>query len=131
VDLHDTGPPPMPPPPLGRMQAPEILSPPLSKMFGEAAFDLPRQPGAGDAYRAARLNKPGQVFQVQLIRTVVRKGVNGHDGVKEIPGERQSPGVGVDREYPCLDASIANALEVLSGAKPQVSCPHLHSELTV
>src|SRR5437667_3343921 len=40
VDLNDAGPFPMPAPPCRRVQAPEILGPPLAKMIGNGPFDL-------------------------------------------------------------------------------------------
>ena len=52
-----------------------------------------------------------------------------HDGVEELRGERQRPGVGVDREDAVLDAGVPDALEVLGGAEPQVGGPDLHAEL--
>ena len=49
------------------MQAPEILGPPLVKMFRNRTFDFLHQPGPGDSNRAARLDKPSEVVQVQVI----------------------------------------------------------------
>ena len=107
----------------------QILGPPLAKMLGNRAVDLPHQPGPGDSDRAARLHEPGEVVQVQVVRAVVEERVDAHDGVEELRGERQRPGVGVDREHAVLDAGIPDALEVLRGAEPQVGGPDLHAEL--
>ena len=52
-----------------------------------------------------------------------------HDGVEELRGERQRPGVGVDRKDAVLDPGIPDALKFLRGAEPQVGGPDLHAEL--
>ena len=110
------------------MQAPEILGPPLAKMVGKRTFDFPHQPGTRNSHLAARLHEPSEVVQVQVVRPVVEEGVNAHDGVEEVRGERQRPGVRMDREHAVLDAGIPDALEVLRGAEPQVGGPDLHAE---
>src|SRR5207247_6139528 len=66
-----------------------------------------------------------------IIRAVIHKRVNAHDGVEELGGEWQGPCVRVDRENPVLYAGIADPLEVLGDAEPQVSGPYLDAELTV
>ena len=71
LDVHDARPFPVPPPPGRRMQAPEILGPPLAKMLGNGTVDFLHQPGPGNSDLAARLHKPGEVVQVQVVRPVV------------------------------------------------------------
>ena len=127
-NVHDACPFPVPAPPSRRMQAPEILGPPLAKMIGNRTFDFLHQSGPGNSHRAARLHKLSEVVQVQVVRPVVREGIDAHDGVEELRGERQRPGIGMDRKHAVLDAGIPDALDVLRGAEPQVGCPNLHAE---
>src|SRR5439155_12411382 len=113
LDVQDAGPAPVPPPPVRRVEAPRlILNPPLAKVRGNRAVHLAHQSGAGDPDRAARLDEPGEVAQVQVVRAVIDEGIDGDDGVEEFRGERQRPRVGVDGKDPVLDAGIPDALEV-------------------
>ena len=129
-DVQDAAPLPVPPPPARRVQAVRhFRSPPLGQVPGDRVVNLAQEPGQGDAHRTARLDEPGEVVQVQVVRAVVHEGVDGHDGVEESLGERQRPGVGADREDAVLDAGVPNPLDVLRGAEPQVRRPDLHAEL--
>ena len=55
-----------------------------------------------------------------VVRPVVAEIADAHDGIEEVLGERQRPGVRVDGKHAVLGAGIADALEVLRGALPQV-----------
>src|SRR5437667_2306235 len=100
-------------------------------MLGNRTLDLPHQSGASDPHQAARLHEPGEGVEIQIIRAVIHKRVNAHDGVEELGGEWQGPCARVDRENPVLYAGIAAPLEVLADAEPQVSGPYLDADLTV
>jgi hypothetical protein len=130
LDIHDARPLPLSPQPRRRVEGPQILGPPRSQMFGNSPFDLSNQSGPGDADGCAWLYELSEVIQVQVIRPVVVKGVDAHDGVEEAGGKRQRPGIGVDREHAVLYPGILDALNVLCGANPQVGRPHLHAEFT-
>src|SRR5215471_10593926 len=100
------------------MQTPEFRGPPPAKVFGNGTFDFLNQPSAGNSYLAARLDKPCEVVQVEIVRPVVAEGINTQDGVKELRCERQQPGIGVDREDAVLHAGIPDSLDVLRDAEP-------------
>jgi hypothetical protein len=76
LDFHDAGPFPVPAPPRRGMQAPEILSPPLAHVIGRSPSDFLHEPGARNGEQAARLHKPGDVVQVQVVRAEVREGID-------------------------------------------------------
>ena len=59
---------------------------------------------------SARLHELGEVVEVQVVRPEVREGVDADDGVEEAGGERQRPGVGVEREHAVLDPGVPDAL---------------------
>src|SRR4030095_16050832 len=120
---------PVPAPPARRMQAPDVLSPPLAKMLGNEALDFMHQPGTRNSHRPIRFNKPSQVVQVQIVRPVIEEGIDAHDSVEELRGERQRSGVCMDRKHAVLDAGITDALDVLRRAEPEVGCPNLDTEL--
>jgi hypothetical protein len=61
LNVHDAGPFPVPAPPSRRMQAPEILGPPLVQMLGNGTFDFPHQSGTSNSHRASWLHKPREV----------------------------------------------------------------------
>src|SRR6266508_3952540 len=86
------------------------------------------QPGTGDAYRAAGLDEPGEVIEVEVVRAVIEERVDGHDGIEEVGGERQCPGVCVDRKDAVRYAGILDPLKVFAGAEPQVGGPDLDAE---
>src|SRR3984893_8042791 len=52
-NVHDAGAFPVAAPPGCRMEAPEVLRPPVVEMFRDSAGDLLREPGTGDADRSA------------------------------------------------------------------------------
>src|SRR5207244_4428278 len=56
LHVHDACPFPVPAPPIRRMQAPEILGPPLTKMLGRRPLDFSHQPGTRYSHRSARLH---------------------------------------------------------------------------
>ena len=130
LHVHDACPFPVPAPPIRRMQAPEILGPPLTKMLGRRPLDFSHQPGTSYSHQAARLHKPREVVQVQIIRPEGRETIDAHDGVKELSGERQRPGVRMDRKHAVFEAGIPDSLEVLPGAEPEVRCPNLRAEFS-
>ena len=98
-------------------------------MIGKRAFDFPHQSRACDSDLAAGLHKPGEVVQVQIVRPVVIEGIDADDRVEEVRSEGKRPRVGVKRKHAVLDARIADALEVLRRAEPEVRSPHLDPEL--
>src|SRR5688500_16740222 len=112
------------------MKRPQILRPPLTKMVWKRSFDLSNQPSTGNSYRATGFHEMSEVVQVQVIGPVVVERVDRHDGVEEVRGERQRPGVGMDGKYAAFDAGIPNALNVLRGAEPKVSRPNFHTEFS-
>jgi hypothetical protein len=103
-------------------------APPVAKVRGNRVVHLVDQPRPGDRDRTARLDEPGEVIEVQVVRTVIEEGIDGNDGVEEVRSERQHPRVGVDWEDPVRNAGIPDALEVLRGVEPQVGGPDLHAE---
>src|SRR5262249_31895884 len=128
LDIHDARPPPMPTPPRRRVTGPQVLGPPRSEMFGDFAFDLLHQPGPGNSNGAARFDELSEVVEVQIVRPEVGERVDAHDGVEEAGGERQRPGIGVDREHAVLNPDVPYAVTVFRGADPQVGRPHLPAE---
>src|SRR5271166_4759898 len=103
----------MSPQPRRRMQGPQILGPPSSKMFGEFTFDLSNQSSPGDADGCAGLHELSEVVEVQIVRPEIVERVDAHDGVEEAGCERQRPGIGVDREHAVLYPGIPDSLNVL------------------
>ena len=112
------------------MQAPEILGPPLTKVIRKETLDLPHQSSTCDSNGSTRLHKPRQVVQVQIIRPKIREGVDTDNGVEEVRGEWERPGVDVKRKHAILDPCIPDALHVLRRAEPKVGSPNLHSEFS-
>src|SRR4051812_22388672 len=98
-------------------------------MFGYFTFDLSHQSGPGDANRSVRLHELSEVVKVEVVRPEVVERVDAHNGIEEAGGERQRPGVGVDRDHAALTPSAPDALDVLGGTEPQVGGPPLHAEL--
>src|SRR5439155_6452565 len=99
-------------------------------MLGRSPLDFSHQPSTGNSHWAARLHKPCEVVQVQIIRPVVRKAIDAHDSVEELSGERQRPGVRMNRKHAVFDPGIPNTLHVLRGAEPEVRCPNLSAEFS-
>ena len=89
-----------------------------AKMLGKGAFNFLNQPSARNSNLAARLHKPCQVVQVEIVGPVVAEGINTHDGVEELRCERQRPGIGMDREHAVLQACIPDSLDILRDAEP-------------
>ena len=58
LHVHDACSLPVLAPPIRRMQAPEILGPPVAKMLGRSSLDFFHQPGTSNSHLAARLHKP-------------------------------------------------------------------------
>src|SRR4051794_26890575 len=110
------------------MQAPEIGRPPFAKMLRNRAFDLLHQPCAGNPNLASWFYKPGQVVQVEIVRSVIDQGINRDDGVEEVLGERQRTRIRMYREHTVLHARVTDSLEILRCTKPQVRRPNLHTE---
>ena len=100
------------------MKTPEIRGPPLAKVPGNGTFDLPHQPGTGDSHLTSCPHKPGKIIQVQVVRPIVRVGIEANDGVEEFRAERQRAGVGMDRKNAIFHTGIADPLDVLRRAEP-------------
>ena len=64
-----------------------------------------------------------------VVRPEVVEAADAHDGIEEVLGERQRPGVRVNGKHAVLDAGVPDALQVLRGALPQVGGPNLNAEL--
>src|SRR5262249_18428977 len=129
LDVHNAGALPMPAPPIRRMNARDFGNPPFAQVLGDGALDLAHESGARDADPAAGLHEASEVAEVQVVRSKIRKCVDAHDRIEELGREWQRASVGVDREHAVVDARVADALEVLRSAEPQVDGPHLHAEL--
>ena len=69
------------------MQAPEIVRPPIAKMFRNKAVDLLREASPGEADSSARLHESGEVVEVQIVGPVVIEGIKRHDDVEEFVAE--------------------------------------------
>jgi hypothetical protein len=110
------------------MQAPEVMGPPVAEMIGRGTLYFPDQPGTRNSHRAARLHKPSQVVQVQVVASEVTDGVYADNGVEKVRSKRERSCIGSQRKHPILEARIPDALEVLRSAKPKVCSPNLHSK---
>ena len=53
------------------------------------------------------------VAEIAAMISLVTEGINAHDGVEELRGERKRPGIRMDRKNTVLDAGIADSLDVL------------------
>lgn len=95
-------------------------------MFGKRTFDFLNQPSARNPYLAAWLDKPREVVQTEIVRSVVAEGINTHDGVEELRAERQLSGIGVDWEHSILYTGIPDSLQVLRDVEPEVGGPNLN-----
>ena len=69
------------------MQAPEIVRPPIAKMFRNNAVDLLHKASPGDADSSARLHEPGKGVEVQIVRPVVIERIKRHNDVEEFVAE--------------------------------------------
>src|ERR1700686_316525 len=98
-------------------------------MIGRGTFDFPDQPGTRNSHLAARLHKPSEVVQVQVVGPEITDGVYTNNGVEKVRSKRERPCIGTQRKHPILDARIPDALDVLRSTKPKVCSPNLHSEL--
>src|SRR5580765_2699905 len=98
-------------------------------MIGRGTFDFPDQSGTRNSHRAARLHKPSEVVQVQVVGPEITDGVYTDNGIEKIRGKRERPCVGTQRKHSILDACIPDALDVLLSTKPKVGSPDLHPEL--
>ena len=103
--------------------------PPRPKVLRHRSLDLLDDAGAGDADRPAGLHEMREVVQIQIVGAVVRERVDRDDGVEELGRKRQRPRIRVNRKHAVVDTGIADPLDVLRGAEPQVGGPHLHAEL--
>ena len=130
-NVHDACAFPVAAPPRCRMETPEVLGPPLLKMIGNRTFDLLHQSGSGNSHKAAGPHEMGEVVQIQVVGPEVRERINAHDGVEEVPGEWQRPGIRMDRIHAVQGARVPDALDILRGADPKVGCPDLHAKFTM
>ncbi len=92
LDVHDARPLPVPAPPRGGMQAPEVGRPERAEVIGDRAVELAHQTGAGDAHLSARLHEPGEVAQVQVIRPVVDIRINARRWRRRTPRRTAATG---------------------------------------
>src|SRR5262245_7041246 len=113
------------------MQTPQIMRPPVLKVFWHFTIDFLHQPCARNSDQTLRLYKTGEVIQVEIICPIVDEGIDADDRVEEIRGERQFPRIRVDWIDAVLDACVADSLEVLRGAEPKISRPNLHAVFPV
>ena len=110
------------------MQAPEIMGPPIAKMFRKWLINFLHQARARNSHLSRGLYKSREVIQVEVIGAKVRDGIDTDDGVEKIIGERQRSRVGMNWKDAIVDTGVANALGILRGAEPEVGGPNLDAE---
>src|SRR5512141_2127718 len=98
-------------------------------MILRGTIDFPDQPGTRNSHRAARLHKPSEVVQVQVIGSEITDRVDTDNGVEKVPSKWERSCIGGQRKHPILDARIPDALKILRGTKPKVCSPNLHPKL--
>ena len=87
LDVHNFGALPVAAPPGCRVHAPEMVRPPILKMFRNNAVDLLHEASPGDADSSARLHESGEVVEVQIVGPVVLEGIKRQDDVEEFVAE--------------------------------------------
>src|SRR5262245_63384007 len=110
------------------MECPEVLGPPRLQILREGTIDFLHESSAGDSDRTARLHEMREVVEVEVVRSKIREGVDAHDGVEEVRGKRERPGIGMQWENTFLHACVLNSLHIIRGGNPQIGSPNLDAK---
>lgn len=131
LDRQKAGAFPMASPPRGGVQAPHARLPPGAQVLGNGARNFLHQTSAGNRDPTTGFHKAGEVTQIEVVCPVIDKGIDRHDEIEKVGGERKRARIRADRENALVGAGIPDALKILRGVEPQIRCPHLGTKFAV